>query len=220
MAHCTVKAADWLKARCAEVPLNSCLIRAQRSSTLTFGVLRENDSHFFAGDRITVHLVLNGSQCRQIERGKKSGKRGHYGKCSLSSWNDFSLIAESIGTEMIVTVWRGQEGKDLGKWSNGEKKIFPENWIVENCFFLSNVTTCDKMTLMFFGILTTKKKKSNIFHYVHRSRLAQGSVSRLWCYCGSRGPDLALSTSCSFCRWKQSSWSRFRLSLNIRAVSA
>lgn len=33
-------------------------------------------------------------------------------------------------------------------------------------------------------------------------------------------PDLAVSTPCSFCWRKQSSWSRFRLSLNIRAVSA
>lgn len=69
MARGAVKAADWLKARCAWVPLNSCLIRGQYSSTLTFDVMcKRKMEAIFAGDCVTVHQVLNGSQCRQIKK--------------------------------------------------------------------------------------------------------------------------------------------------------
>lgn len=122
MAHATVQAADWLKARCALVPLNSCLIRVHTAPRWPLmPCAKRKMTAVFAGCCNTVHRVLNGLQSRQIKRGKKSGERGHYGKCSLFSWNDFLQIAESIGTEMIGSVWGRQDGKDLGKWNNTEK---------------------------------------------------------------------------------------------------
>ena len=61
---------------------------------------------------------------------------------------------------MIVAVWGGQEGKDLRKWSNGEQKIFPEKWIVENSFFLAMQQPATKGHFCFF---TNKIKKYTIY---------------------------------------------------------
>lgn len=96
---------------------------------------------------------------------------------------------------MIGPVWRGQEGKDLGKWNNTEKKIFPETEkIVENYFFLAMQQPATKRHSwhMYFGKYQMQSLSLHVQVSVE-SRKAQGSLSSLRSYCGSRGLLVARS---------------------------